>query len=251
MNPMIPHRMPADKRYDRQAPPVRSQPVEAPRFVPKLVCRPSRGLDMLKIGIFAGLHGDEEAGTLAAYELMRWAWNDPIEIQDYELHIYPVCNPSGRSLGSRHSVSGADLNREFWNGSREPEVQYLEGELLRERYDGIVSLHSDNESHGIYGFVSGAVLSENVLAPALRAASAHLPINVGPVIDGFPGEDGIIRDGYTGVLCAPPQQRPRPLEIVFETPACAPMKPQVDATVIAVKAILAEYRRLQAYSPNL
>jgi len=228
------------------------EPVEAqPCFVPKLVCKPSRGLDTLKIGIFAGLHGDEEAGTHAAYELMRWAWNDPVELQDYELHIFPICNPSGRRLRSRHSVSGADLNREFWNGSGEPEVRYIEGELRRELYNGLISLHSDDQSDGLYGFVSGAVLSENVLQPALDAAGTVLPVNRSPVIDGFEAEGGIIREGYVGVLSAPPEQRPLPLEIVFETPAHAPMDLQVTATVLAVKTILAEYRLLQAFAANL
>ena len=54
-----------------------------------------------------------------------------------------------------------------------------------------------------------------------------------------------------GILSAPPEQRPHALEIVFETPALAPMDAQVKATVAAVKRILAEYRELQAYAANL
>lgn len=41
------------------------------------------------------------------------------------------------------------------------------------------------------------------------------------------------------------------MEIVFETPALAPMVHKVKATVAAVKRILAEYRELQAYTANL
>lgn len=58
-------------------------------------------------------------------------------------------------------------------------------------------------------------------------------------------------EGYLGILSAPPEQRPHALEIVFETPALAPMDAQVKATVAAVKRILAEYRELQAYAANL
>jgi len=54
-----------------------------------------------------------------------------------------------------------------------------------------------------------------------------------------------------GILSAPPEQRPHALEIVFETPALAPMDAQVKANVAAVKRILAEYRELQAYAANL
>lgn len=205
-----------------------------------------------KLGIFAGIHGDEPAGTLAAKQLFQ-EMSEPghPEFRDFELHFYPVCNPTGRNLGIRHNHRGLDLNREFWSGSTEPEVVYLESELRRERYDGIIALHSDEDVEGCYGFVSGALLSQHLLEPALEAAAAHLPRELSPVIDGFAAERGIIKEGYPGILSAPPEQRPQALEIVFETPGRAPMDRQVAATVAAVKAILAGYRELQAYSAHL
>jgi hypothetical protein len=220
-------------------------------FIPKVVSRPLRAGYGMKIGIFGGLHGDEEAGTLACDELVRWAATSPPELADYELHIFPICNPSGREAGTRHCWEGFDLNRLFWSGSDKPEIIYLEKELRLGAYDGIVALHSDDTSDGCYGFVSGALLSEHLLEPALAAVAPILPVNRGSVIDGFPAENGIIKEGYTGILCAPPEQQPRPLEIVFETPALAPMHLQVHASVIAVKTILAEFRELQAYAMNL
>lgn len=228
-----------------------NDPIEQGIFIPKIVKKPLKQGHGLKIGIFAGIHGDEEAGTLATHELIRWASEKPEELHDYELHFYPVCNPTGSALGTRHSHSGLDLNREFWFGSVEPEIVYLERELRREQYDGIISLHSDDTSDGCYGFVSGALLSENLLEPALEAAAELLPRNDMPIIDSFLATRGIIKEGYLGILSAPPEQRPRPLEIVFETPALAPMDQQVQATVAAVKRILVEYRELQAYAPNL
>ncbi|MFC5456172.1 succinylglutamate desuccinylase/aspartoacylase domain-containing protein [Prosthecobacter fluviatilis] len=224
---------------------------EQDSFLPKFVSTPLRSGHGMKIGIFAGIHGDEEAGTLATEELIAWAAGKPEELHDYELHFFPVCNPTGCHLGTRHSHSGLDLNREFWCGSIEPEVVFLEAELRRERYDGIISLHSDDTSDGCYGFVSGALLSEHLLEPALQAASEFLPRNEQHIIDGFPALRGIIKEGYLGILSAPPEQRPHALEIVFETPALAPMDAQVKATVAAVKRILAEYRELQAYAANL
>ncbi len=224
---------------------------QAPLFIPKVVSRPLKAGHGMKIGIFAGLHGDEQAGTLATYDLIRWASDLPEELQDFELHFYPQCNPTGCHAGTRHSHRGLDLNREFWVGSKEPEILYLESQLRAEQYEGIIQLHSDDTSDGCYGFVSGALLSEHVLKPALAATHTLLPSNHGPVIDGFAAERGIIKEGYHGVLCAPPEQRPRPFEVVFETPGLAPLPQQVQATVVAVKTILAEYRQLQAYAANL
>ena len=217
----------------------------------KAVSRPSKRGQGYKFGIFAGLHGDEEAGVLAVQELIRWANTHPQELADFELHLYPVCNPTGCDQKTRHSSAGLDLNREFWTGSTEPEVIYLESELRREQFHGIVQLHSDDTSHGVYGFVRGSLLSEELLKPALACAAEFLPFNYNAIIDGFEADHGIIRECYEGILSAPPEQRPQPLEIVFETPALAPLDQQVTATIEAVKTILAEYRTLQAYAADL
>ena len=223
----------------------------SPLFIAKIISPASRQGAGMKLGIFAGLHGDEEAGTFAVHELIRWAATGPNELRDFELHFYPVCNPTGCAQRTRHSHAGLDLNREFWVGSKEPEVQYLELELRAEKYEGIIALHSDDTAEGCYGFVSGSLLSEQILDPALAAAHAVLPRNHDYVIDGFNATRGIIKEGYGGILSAPPEQRPRAMEIVFETPALAPLHLQVQATVIAVKTMLAHYSTLQAYAANL
>jgi len=220
-------------------------------YLEKIVSKPAAGGQGYKFGIFAGLHGDEEAGTLAVRALVEWAAMHPKALADFEMHFYPACNPTGVDQKTRHSVAGLDLNREFWTGSAEPEVRYLEGELRRQKFQGIVQLHSDDTSHGVYGFVRGDLLSEELLKPALAKAAEYLPHNFNEVIDGFHADNGIIRECYEGILSAPPEQRPRPLEIVFETPALAPLDQQVAATIEAVKTILTEYRQLQAYAADL
>lgn len=242
---LLPEQLHIERAYRRRT------TMPEPVFIPKMVCRPAYGGETWKFAIFGGMHGDEEAGILASHELADWGATQPDDLRDYELHVYPVCNPSGRMAGTRHCMSGHDLNREFWVGSSLPEVAYLEGELRRENYDGIISLHTDDEAVGIYGYVSGAFLSQQVLEPALEAAGRIIPRNPSPYIDGFAADRGIIREGYFGVLCSPPEQRPRAMEIVFETPDYVRMELQVRATVIAVKSILEEYRRLQSFAANL
>jgi hypothetical protein len=167
------------------------------------------------------------------------------------LAIYPVCNPAGFAAGTRHAASGKDLNREFWRGSSEPEVRLLERELTDNRFDGLIALHTDDTSDGLYGFTSGALFTEELLRPALRAAATILPVNERPVIDGFAAHQGICRQGYPGVLSAPPRSRPRPFEIVFETPQHAPPDLQERAFVVALATMLRAYRRFIAYAANL
>lgn len=92
----------------------------------KITCARQSGGATLKAGVFAGIHGDEPAGTEACLELARWADSAPRQLSGYELCLYPECNPSGLRAGTRHSREGLDLNREFWCGSNQPEVRWLE-----------------------------------------------------------------------------------------------------------------------------
>src|SRR5271156_3619101 len=117
---------------------------------------PRGGGDYFRVGIFAGMHGDEVAGVLAAIQFLQELEKNPDLARGYELYIYPLCNPSGFEDGTRHSRNGRDLNREFWTGSRDPEVQILERQIRTLRFDGLVSLHADGDSEGLYAFALGA-----------------------------------------------------------------------------------------------
>ncbi len=212
---------------------------------------PRGGGDPVRVGVFAGIHGDEPAGVMAAVDLVQRLVADSDLALGYEIWVTPLCNPTGYDLGTRSSAKGVDLNREFWKGSAEPEVQYLEGLLRRLQFDGIISLHSDDTCDGLYGFASGATLSRDILDPALGEASERIPRDTRPLIDSFPAEGSIITDTYPGVLSAPPEASPRPFEIVFETPHAAPLGLQVQATSIAVSRILREYRSYIGQAINL
>jgi protein MpaA len=184
-------------------------------------------------------------------DLLRALEADPWVGRAYRIHIYPLCNPTGYEDGTRHSRSGLDLNREFWRGSLEPEVGIIERELLLHKFHGIISLHSDDTSDGLYGFVRGATLTKHLLEPALAAAEAALPVNQAAIIDGFHAVNGIIHTAYNGILTAPPGTSPSPFEIILESPQHAPMDLQRKAFVLALTEILRHYRRLISYAADI
>jgi protein MpaA len=209
------------------------------------------GGDVIRLGIFAAIHGDEPEGALAVNRLVTLLERDPEIARGYALFLYPVCNPTGFDDGTRHSRSGRDLNREFWKQSGEPEVRLLESEIYLHAFDGLVTLHADNTSNGIYGYVNGSVLSENLLEPALRAAEKFLPRNRRPIIDGFPANDGIIFRSFEGVLRSLPGMERPPFELTLETPQQAPLHLQVEAAAAALQTILQQYRQFRAFAQNL
>lgn len=212
---------------------------------------PRGGGDPIRIAFFGGIHGDEAAGSHALVRLAKILIDNPRLAEGYLLYLYPLCNPTGYAIRSRHSASGKDLNREFWTGSSEPEVRLLEREIETLRFHGMISLHADDTSDGVYGFVRGALLTRSLLVPALAAAELHLPRNYASVIDGFPAENGIISRCYDGVLTSPPKLENSPFEIILETPQRAPLEKQVDAFVAAIFAILGEYRKFIAFAADL
>lgn len=212
---------------------------------------PHGGGDPIRIGFFAGIHGDEQAGSYAILELTRMLVRDPRLAEGYHLYFYPICNPGGFDARSRYSPSGKDLNREFWKESSEPEVQVLERQIIEHAFHGLVSFHSDDTSRGLYGFVRGAVLARSLLEPALASAEQVLERNCDQVIDGFPAENGIISQCYDGILTSPPKLENTPFEIILETPHHAPEPKQIEAFVRASLAILAEYRKFIAFAADL
>jgi protein MpaA len=218
--------------------------------LPRFTLRGPNSSDPIRIGIFAAIHGDEPAGALAVAAFLRESAKQPELIENFLLQVYPVCNPTGFEDNTRHSRRGKDLNREFWKASSEPEVELLEHELRTQHFSGIIQLHADDTSDGLYGFVRGHTLTENLLRPALAEAGKILPRNINATIDGFAARDGIIYTSYQGILAAPMQAEP-PFEIIFETPHHAPMELQVAALVVAVRTILKEYRQLISFAANL
>jgi predicted deacylase len=224
------------------------QSYRLPRYV---YLGPKGGGDTIRLGIFATIHGDEPEGALALTRFVSLLESEPEIAQGYALFFYPVCNPTGFEDKTRHSRAGKDLNREFWIQSSEPEVRYLEHEICLHAFDGIITLHSDDTSDGLYGFASGAVLSEHLLEPALREAGKFLPRNHGRVIDGFPARRGIITAGYPGVLKSMPGLRRPPFEITLETPQNSSVHRQVEAFSAGLKSILVEYRCLMAIAQNI
>jgi murein peptide amidase A len=220
--------------------------------IPRVVFKgPKAAHDPIQLALFGGLHGDEPASVLALIAFLERLAADPQRATGYELTVYPLLNPVGYARDTRVNGAGLDLNREFWRGSTQPEVIALERELSANRFHGLITLHADDTCEGIYGYTRGHVLNEALLEPALRSASYVIPRDRRTKIDGFLARDGKIEACFEGVLSAPAGQRPRPFDLIFETPARAPVALQVEAAVTALDTILDEYRVFLAYAQNL
>lgn len=226
---------------------------EGRRYViPRYVFQgPATNVPAKRVALFGLVHGDEPAGALALLDLLQTLVAEPTRAEGYDLVLYPICNPTGYEDCTRHNRAGFDLNRQFWSDSPLPEVQILERELRTQAFDGLIALHADDTSSGLYGYAHGRELNEDLLVPALRASERVIPCNHEPMIDGFAACAGVINDCFQGVLRPHPAQRPLPFEIIFETPGRASEELQAQAAELAVLSILAEYRRFMAYAQGI
>lgn len=199
------------------------------------------GGDVIRVGIFATIQGDEPEGALALLRFVELLESNPEISKGYSLFLYPVCNPTGFEDNTSHSRTGKNLDEEFWSNSTQPEVRYLQSEIWMHAFDGIITLRSDNVSDGLCGRAEGAILSEHLLEPALREAEQFLPR----------GHGRIFRDGNSGLMKSPSGLRRPPFEIILQTPRSAPLHRQVGAVSAALQTILVEYRYLIAIAQNI
>ena len=205
----------------------------------------------IRIGIFAGIHGDEPEGASALVEFLLRLHREPQRAFGYQIFGYPICNPSGFEDGSHASRAGSDLNHEWWRGSREPEIYYLERELGVIAFHGVVTLHSSDAGHGVYIFSRGATLAESLVEPMLAAAEQFLPRAKNLAARQCAHGHRLDQHCHERVLSNSAELSPAPFEIIIETPQSAPLELQVHAVIAALDRMLAEYRPFLALQQNI
>lgn len=209
---------------------------------------PAAGDEPIKLGIFASVSGDEPEGTQALVEFLLRLDLEPERGRGYQIFVYPVVNPTGFEDGTHTTRRGHDLLQELWNGSRQPEVYYLERELGVLQFHGIIHLRSKADSNVLDARVASRVLRTALVEPALKAASKFLPTAKSEKI--IPAAT-VGWSRYEEGLSNPAELKPAPFEITLETPRKAPPELQAKAAVAALNSIIGEYRPFLAARQNI
>src|SRR5579872_2500398 len=84
---------------------VNGETYELPRY---LFVGPRGGDTPIRVGIFAGVHGDEPEGVHAVVQFIKLLEAKPELAAGYYLSFYPVANPTGFEDGTRFSRAGKD-----------------------------------------------------------------------------------------------------------------------------------------------
>ncbi|HEX3721112.1 MAG TPA: hypothetical protein VH595_24440 [Verrucomicrobiae bacterium] len=207
-----------------------------PRY---LFIGPRGGDEPIRVGIFATLNGNEPEGAHALTRFLRVLEANAEAATGYCLFIYPVCNPIGFEEGTSEAGRGREVTADFWDESDQPEAKLLRAEILFHSLNGGIVLRASSGIGGFHGIARGAIMTRHLVEPALEAAEQFLPLH-----NGVERQEG-------SLLSAPPGVRPRPFEIVLQSPKDAPTFLGECAFVTALHAILVEYRKFIAYARNI
>lgn len=209
-------------------------------YLPRLVhVGQNAGNDPIRLGLLAGFHGDALAGPRALLELIRILESEPLLGKGYELYFYPVINPTGIEAGTALSRSGKDLRKEFGKGSDEPEIYYLEQELVTKSFHGLIHLMGQPNTDRFTIAMTSTNL-EPVVQAALKAASYFLEaqdISKNTILTKISKPKSLSRSG--------------PFELTLTFPQEESVLIQVISTVFALKTILERYREVMAVQTNL
>jgi len=221
---------------------------QIPRFI---FMGPTGGGDTIRLGVFAGLHGDDPEGAEALVELLQELETAPQVARGFHIYAYPICNPIGFAARTRSNAAGDDLAGQFWSGSSQPEVYYLERELGVLRFHGVISLQTQNHSGGFLVDTKSAILNRALAQPAIQATQRFLPGSILKTESDTGSLHALPNAAMPDFLTITDELDPSPFELHIGIPKHAPQPSQIHGTVGALKSILDSYRSLLSIGQNL
>lgn len=221
-------------------------------FIPRyLFVGPKGGGEAIRLGLFAGVHGDEPEGTFALIEFLEMLELRPETAKNYCLFAYPILNPSGFEANTRLTAEGLNITHEIWKNSLSPEVQIIQSELWMHGFDGIVSFRTDAAAAELSVAIGGPIFFRHLLGTTLTGAQDVLPQVILSGSDALPKWKSVLLEEPNELIRAAPGLKPRPFEIVITLPRNAPSYRQKSAVTLLLQTVLNEYRHFISLGANI
>lgn len=121
----------------------------AEQHFPLLMVKVQRIAKQPAVCIFAGVHGNELAGTAAALSLLEDLAKDNTLYPRTNFIMMPLVNPWGWERGFRYNAQGQDIARHFaLEGTQETAL--IKPLLAAEHCQLVIDLHEDSNKTGFY-----------------------------------------------------------------------------------------------------
>jgi hypothetical protein len=140
------------------------------------------GESEIRLGIFAGLRGEDNVGTKAIVEFIDDLVAIPSLGSAFRIYAYPTANPLSYTTGAPRKQTDRSVTNETGRKVKFPEA-LIEREIFVVQFHGLVVIHTTDEPEGLQAAVYGANLREALVSPILSSLRPLFPTTELPALD--------------------------------------------------------------------
>ena len=141
------------------------------------------GESEIRLGIFAGLRGEDNAGAKAIVEFMDDLMAIPSLGSAFRIYAYPTVNPLSYTTGAPRKQTDRSVVNETGRKVKFTEAYLIEREIFVVQFHGIVVIQTTEEPEGLQAAVYGANLHEALVSPILSSLRPLFPTTALPALD--------------------------------------------------------------------
>ena len=145
-----------------------------------------------RICLAAGIHGDEPAGVEAMLTFLENFDEYAALLEGVEVIILPCDNPFGYERNVRGNADGLDLNQQFRDSNRTPEILMIKKAIGQYNFDMSLDFHEDVEAEGFYLWERKFPNLKSIGDAVIQRMAQEYPIERKSQIEGFPNRQGVI-----------------------------------------------------------
>jgi hypothetical protein len=195
------------------------------------------GESEIRLGIFAGLRGEDNVGAKAIVEFIDDLVAMPSLGSAFRIYAYPKPNTLSCTMRAPRKQTDRTVANET-GGKRFPEAELIEREIFVVQFHGLVVIHATDEPEGLQAAVYGANLHEALVSPILSALRPLFPTTELPVDTSFS-------------LTAAAVLKQRPFELALRIPRSGWVGLYSLGLRIALHIAIEQYRSYLAQAHNI
>jgi hypothetical protein len=200
------------------------------------------GESEIRLGIFAGLRGEDPVGAKAIVEFMDDLVSIPSLGSAFRIYAYPTANSLTSATEAAPKQTDDSLLSETSRKAKVPEASLIEREIFVVQFHGLIVIHTTDDPECLQALraaVYGANLHEALVSPILSALRPLFPVNEVPVLD----------SSYS--LTANAVLKQRPFELALQIPRSGWQGLYSMALRIALHTAIEQYRSYLAQANNI
>jgi protein MpaA len=197
------------------------------------------GESEIRLGIFAGLRGEDNAGAKAIVQFMNDLMAIPSLGSAFRIYAYPTANPLSYTTGAARKQTDRTVVNETGRKVKFPQAYLVEREIFVVQFHGLVVIQTTDEPEGLQAAVYGANLHEVLVSPILSSLQPLFPTTALPALD------------TSFSLTADAVLKQRPFELVLRIPRSGWDGLYSIGLRIALHTAIEQYRSYLAQANNI